>query len=107
MGIDGIATDMDSDKAPLLLMNGAFGDALNWILSGQLAEQGYDVWLGNNRGDLYGNVNRLDGLWTLKEHWNFTWADMGYYDVPAILDKVLEVTGKPKATLMGNSQGAA
>ena len=88
-------------------MNGAFGSALNWKLPGQLAEQGYDVWVGSNRGDVYGNVHRLDGLWSVKEHWNFTWADMGYYDVPSILDKVLEVTEKPKATLMGYSQGSA
>ena len=90
------------------MMHGAYSSASDyWYITYQLAEQGYDVWVGTNRGDQYGNVNSQDGVWSLKEHWNFTWADMGYYDVPAILDKVLEVTGKPKATLMGNSQGSA
>ena len=32
---------------------------------------------------------------------------MGRYDIPAFVDKILEVTGKPKVTLMGYSQGGA
>ena len=44
---------------------------------------------------------------TLKEKWDFTWADMGIYDIPACLDKIIEVTGKPKVTLIGYSQGAS
>ena len=76
-------------------------------LPGALAERGYDVWLGNNRGTLYSNYNQNDDEWTLKQHWNFTWADMGAYDIPASVDRILEVTGKPKVTLMGYSQGSA
>ena len=32
---------------------------------------------------------------------------MGLYDIPACVDKMLEVTGKPKVTLIGYSQGSA
>lgn len=32
---------------------------------------------------------------------------MGEYDLPAFVEKVLEVTGKPKVTLMGYSQGTS
>ena len=74
------------DKPPLLMQHGASGNGHGWIggltgalIPGKLAEQGYDVWLGNNRGTMYSNVHKNDGQpgWTLKDHWNFSWADMG------------------------------
>ena len=43
----------------------------------------------------------------MKEHWDFDWADMGVYDIPACVDRILEVTNKPKVTLIGYSQGSA
>ena len=72
-------------------------------LAGSLANRGYDVWMGNNRGTLYSDKHRRDGEWSLKEKWNFSWAEMGLYDLPAEIDKIMEVTGKPKVTLLGYS----
>ena len=43
----------------------------------------------------------------MKERWNFSWAEMGLYDLPAEIDKVLEVTRKPKVTFLGYSQGGS
>lgn len=70
-------------------------------------QQGYDVWIPSARGTTYSNVNRRDGEWGLKERWDFSWADMGLYDIPAWVDKVLEVSQKPKVTIIGYSQGGA
>ena len=64
---------------------------------------GYDVWLGNNRGTPYSDYNIKDGTWSLKERWSVDWSDMGQYDIPAFVDKIIEVTEKPKVTLMGYS----
>ena len=70
----------------------------------QLVDEGYEVWLGNDRGTFYSNKHRRDGNWeSLKERWDFSWADMGYYDMPAALDKIIEVSGKPKVTVIGYS----
>ena len=40
---------------------------------------------------------------TLKEYWSFTWAEMGYYDLPATVNKVLQETSSPKLTLIAHS----
>ena len=111
-GINGVKTQ--SDKPPILILHGSGGSAMGWLedgvgpsLPGSLAERGYDVWMGNQRGTRYSNKNRRDGEWSLKERWSWTYADMGLYDVPAFIDKVLEVTNKPKLTLIGYSMGTA
>ena len=72
-------------------------------LLGALAERGYDVWVGNNRGATYSTKYRG---WS-DDRWDYTWADMGQYDMPACIDRILEVTRKPKVTLIGYSQGSA
>ena len=51
------------------------------------------------------NVN--DGVWSLKERWDFHWGTVGEFDVPPQIEKMLEVSGKEKVTLIGFSQGSA
>ena len=70
-----------------------------------MVDLGYDVWLHNARGVKYSDRNERDGHWSLKERWSFNWADMGYYDLPASIDRVLEITMAPKLTLAAHSQG--
>ena len=104
-----------SDKPPLFIIHGAYGSGdsltkgyfLEPGLPGLLAEQGYDVWLGNSRGAPLSNHNSRDGTWSDEERWDFDWSDMGQYDIPVFVDKIIEVTGKPKVTLMGYSAGGA
>ena len=72
----------------------------------QLLEEGYDVWLGNQRG----TTHSLDpGHTTLstksKEFWDFSWIEMGDYDAPAQVDYVRKATGFDKLTYVGHSQG--
>ena len=101
----------DSRKSPVFMMHGMLGTGDSWAAGlffepgfpGLLAEQGYDLWLGNSRGKPYSNYNKRDGEWSLEERWDFDWSDMGKYDIPANVKKIIEVTGKPKVTLMGYS----
>ena len=75
----------------------------------QLAQRGHDVWIYGARGTPNSNVHDRDGQedFTLKERWNFNWADMGMLDIPPVIDKILEVTGKEKVSVIGHSQGTS
>ena len=37
------------------------------------------------------------------KYWDFTWADMGKYDVPAMIKKIKLETGKDKIFYIGYS----
>lgn len=81
----------------------------------RMARAGYEVWLGNNRSSLYGQMTsteKHEGQVQLHEKindssfWNFSIDDLVKYDFPAMTRKVKEVTGLDKIDFMGMSQGA-
>ena len=75
--IPGKAGDANTKKPAVLLMHGVECDMMFWLPNEPsvtpafvLAEQGYDVWLGNNRGNRYSNTHTtLDN--TSKEYWDY------------------------------------
>ena len=48
----------------------------------QLVDQGYDVWMTNNRGTQYSLGHTSLDAWdkTDNSYWEFSWAEMGIYD---------------------------
>ncbi|KAL3273097.1 hypothetical protein HHI36_014551 [Cryptolaemus montrouzieri] len=100
------------NSKPILLMHGLFGQAENYVVSGMfngslaylLADNGFDVWLGNTRGNMHCRRHkRLDP--NTKSFWNFSWHEMGMFDLPASIDYVLEKTKTLKLYYIGHSQG--
>ncbi|KAH8354919.1 hypothetical protein KR093_001140 [Drosophila rubida] len=102
----------DTGKRPVVfLMHGLLCSSSDWVLSGPdnglafiLSDAGYDVWMGNARGNTYSR-RHASKTPLLQPFWNFEWHDIGIYDLPAMLDKVLYSTGEEQLQYVGHSQG--
>lgn len=71
-----------------------------------LADQGYDVWLGNARGNAWSrNHTSLDVVLNADKFFNFSWHEIGYYDLSAAIDYILEINGAKALHYIGHSQG--
>ncbi|KYN38026.1 Lipase 1 [Trachymyrmex septentrionalis] len=98
-------------KTPILLVHGLGGSSADWVLMGPgkslayiLADEGYDVWLGNNRGNVYSRNH----TWlspTDRDFWDFSYHELGIYDLPAMIDYILHTTGYEKIYYVGHSEG--
>lgn len=72
-------------------------------LAYKLYDLGYDVWMGNCRGNRYSrNHIYLDP--DHKDFWDFSFHELGNMDAPAMLDYILTKTGFEKAHYVGHSQ---
>uniref|UniRef100_A0A1I8MQ42 Lipase n=1 Tax=Musca domestica TaxID=7370 RepID=A0A1I8MQ42_MUSDO len=104
-----------SRQRPLVLLeHGLMGTSDTWILNGPesslpflLADRGYDVWLGNARGNLYARKHRRLSIHQ-GDFWRFSWHEIGYYDLAATIDYILQnATEVAEKSLhyVGHSQG--
>ncbi|PZC84164.1 hypothetical protein B5X24_HaOG200551 [Helicoverpa armigera] len=109
------ANNVPNQKKPVvLIMHGMLTSSADYVLMGPgsalgylLAEEGFDVWLGNARGNYYSRKHvRLnpDALLSTA-FWRFSWDEIGNKDLPAMIDYALEVTGQEKLHYIGHSQG--
>ncbi|XP_052873572.1 lipase 1-like [Anopheles cruzii] len=103
----------DPSQLPVLFMHGLMGSSADWIFIGPqdalpylLSDRGYDVWLGNARGNRYSR-NHTHLSPEAREFWNFSFHEIGLYDLPAMVDHVLQQTGHSKLHYVGHSQGSA
>lgn len=69
-----------------------------------LANAGFDVWMGNNRGSKYSLGHATLSTDDL-EYWEFYQEEMGTIDVPTFIDFILDQTGLQKLTYVGHSEG--
>ncbi|XP_071941868.1 gastric triacylglycerol lipase-like [Antedon mediterranea] len=69
-----------------------------------LADAGFDVWLGNVRGNTY-SKNHTYLKPDQKEFWAWSFDEMAEFDLPAMVNYVLNVTKQPKLSYVGHSQG--
>ncbi|KAL4709220.1 hypothetical protein ACJJTC_010520 [Scirpophaga incertulas] len=96
---------------PVFLMHGLLSSSDDWMTAGPetslaylLADCGYDIWMGNARGNRHSRQNVLLTPSDSK-FWDFSWHEIGVFDLPAMIDFVLKETGQTKLKYIGHSQG--
>lgn len=101
-------------KKKLLLIHEFAGSSDSWFYNGKnsmgffLLSQGFDVWVANNRGNKYSSESLKD---IPKEiFYDYSFAEMGEYDIPAMYRYILDTQGYAKGTKItpiGYSQGTS
>ncbi|KFO90374.1 Lysosomal acid lipase/cholesteryl ester hydrolase, partial [Buceros rhinoceros silvestris] len=100
-------------KPAVLLHHGILGDSINWIfnlpsnsLGFLLADAGYDVWMGNSKGNTW-SLKHKTLKPSQKEFWQFSFDEIGKYDIPAELYFIMNKTGQKDVYYVGHSEGSA
>jgi len=101
------------DGKVVFLQHGLIDSSAAWVIAGpdhgglafRLAEAGYDVWMGNYRGNTYSRKHCTLNPDNDQSFWHFSWDEMAHYDLPAELEYVLTETGKEKMFYIGHSMG--
>ncbi|KAG8700687.1 hypothetical protein FRC08_004556 [Ceratobasidium sp. 394] len=71
-----------------------------------LADAGYDVWLGNNRGNKYSKKS-INSTPNQTKFWNYSIDDFCLYDIPDSIEYILSLTKNKSLSYIGFSQGTA
>jgi lysosomal acid lipase/cholesteryl ester hydrolase len=76
---------------------------LTFDLGYVLSDEGFDVWLGNTRGSRYSLAHTFLNN-NQKEFWDFSWHEVGYYDLPTMIDYILQTTQQKQLNYVGYSE---
>jgi len=101
-------------KQSVLLMHGIYDSSDTFVCNSEekcipfiLANLGYDIWLGNNRGNKHSKHHKKYATDSF-DFWNFSFHEMGLYDLPAFLNHITKINKfAEKVVYMGHSQGTA
>lgn len=99
------------NKRIAFLQHGILCSSADWVVTGPetglaylLADKGYDVWMGNARGNTHSKAHITLNP-SSSEFWKFSWHEIGIYDLPAMIDYALKETGQNRLYYTGHSQG--
>lgn len=100
-----------SQGPPVLLVHGMTQTSNTYIVNKTstapafaLANQDFDVWLLNTRGNCYSR-HHTELKPENPKYWDWTAYDISVKDIPATFDYILNNTGYKKINYVGNSQG--
>jgi len=107
----GLGPQNHTNRPIMFMQHGLEGQSSNWVtnLPWQsaafiFADQGFDVWLGNFRGNLFGRNHTTISPKNIT-FWKFSWDEMAFHDLPSMFNYVLKTTGQKTLNYMGHSQG--
>lgn len=96
----------------ILMQHGLIDSADSWVINHDycspaffLSRMGFDVWLGNNRGNKYSKLHKAKN--DDSKYWDFSFQEMGRYDIPAMIKKITYATGCERLSYIGHSQGTS
>jgi len=97
----------------VFLQHDFLGSSADWVIQHHskslgfiLADSGYDVWMGNFRGNTYSRKHSNPNLSpTHKDYWDFTIDEMAHYDLPAMMTAVMEETTEGDLMFVGHGVG--
>lgn len=96
-------------KPAVLMVHALDSDMMEYVMNDEdkanafiLSREGYDVWLGNNRGSLYSLGHKTLSTKD-RDYWEYWQADLGLKDVPSWIDFILEKTGLETLSYVGHS----
>uniref|UniRef100_T1GDZ5 Partial AB-hydrolase lipase domain-containing protein n=1 Tax=Megaselia scalaris TaxID=36166 RepID=T1GDZ5_MEGSC len=89
----------------VFLQHGLLSSSGDWLIIGPqkalafvLSNQGYDVWMGNARGNTYSRKHKTLSPES-SNFWNFDWHEIALYDIPAMINYVLNKTKQRKLNM--------
>jgi lysosomal acid lipase/cholesteryl ester hydrolase len=99
----------DSTGPPVFLQHGLFQGGDTWFINSAeqslgyiLADNGFDVWIGNVRGTRWSKGHSTFSVHD-KLFWDWSWQELAEYDLLAMLGYVYTVT-QSKILYVGHSQ---
>ncbi|XP_052132581.1 lipase 3-like [Frankliniella occidentalis] len=100
-----------ADRPAVYLQHGLMCSSTEFVISGRnralaflLHDAGYDVWLGNFRGNRYSRKHKRMTT-SDKAFWEYSWHEIGFYDVTAMIDYILNNTRRESLVFVGHSEG--
>lgn len=104
-----------SSNAPaskvVFLMHGCMMSSDVWVchprdnLAFTLADAGYDVWMGNIRGNKYSNKHHSMTINDAR-YWDWSLDEVILHDLPAMITYILKATKRSNLSYIGFSQGS-